>query len=286
MTPPSEFRYGWRFVKHTLPDGSTDLVRVPLTLEDVLHPQEEDVILQRHLHAIERDHLAVVASSRDLRPPLVQVTADLLIDWGVPGIRGHSPDVAVFVGLHQPLDLNAGTFHLAESGGRCLTAFEIVSPDTRVNDMVNKVDHYYRVGVPHYIVIDQEREGGPRQLVGFRPGAGKYEREPLEADGSLKLPELGLRLSLRDGRLVCWDLATGKELADPASAYRELEEKRRIIQEQARLLEQLERGRREALEQACQAKEQASNAEQARRDAEQIHQARKRSNGTLPGESS
>jgi hypothetical protein len=273
---PLEYPYGWRFVKRTLPDGSTDLDQVPLTLEDVLHPQEDDFIPQCSLHEMERGYLTAVLRSRDLKPPIVHVTADLLIDWGVPGIRNHSPDVAVFAGLRQQPDLNEGTFHLAESGGRCLAAFEIVWPGTRVNDMVHKLDHYYRVGVPHYVLIDQEREEGPRQVVGFRPGIGKFEREPLEEGGSLKVPEASLRLGLREGRLICWDLNTGKEFPDPPSAYRELQEKRRIIQEKARLLEQMERDRREALEQARYARERASNAEQARRDAEQLHQARNR----------
>src|SRR5207302_5887503 len=103
----------------TRPEGSTEPEQVPLSLEDVLHPQEGDVIPHRSLHEIECGYLAAVLRSRDLGPPLVHVTADLLIDWGVPGLRNHCPDVAVFAGLSQEPDLNAGTFHLADSGGRC-----------------------------------------------------------------------------------------------------------------------------------------------------------------------
>jgi hypothetical protein len=45
--PFEEFRYGWRFVHQTLPDGSRELVQVPLTMEDVLHPQAlEDTVLK------------------------------------------------------------------------------------------------------------------------------------------------------------------------------------------------------------------------------------------------
>jgi len=281
---PPDFPYGWRFVPRTRADGSTELEQVPLTLEDVLHPQEEDVIPMRSLHEIECGYLTAVLRSRDLGPPVVRITADLRIDWGVPGLRPHSPDVGAFVGLRQEPDLNEGTFHLADSGGRCLMVVEIVSPDRRDNDIVHKVDHYYRAGVPHYVVVDQEREGGPRQLVGFRPGAGKYEREPLDAQGQLQLPEVGLRLGLRDGRLVCWDLNTGKELGDPASAYREVEEAARelekadrTIQEQAHALEEAELVRRDALEQARQAKEQTRlEVERARQAEEQARQANAR----------
>jgi len=284
LNQPSQFPYGWRYLKRTLPDGSIELDQVPLTLEDVLHPQEEDVIPMRSLHEMECSYLAAVVRSRDLGPPIVYVTADLLIDWGVPDLRNHSPDVGVFVGLRQEPDLNKGTFHLVDSGGRCLAAFEIVSPDTRVNDVVHKVDHYYRAGVPHYILVDQEEEGGPRQLISYRPGATKYKREALEADGSLRVPEVGLRLGLRDGRLICWDLATGKELGEPASAYRELEKADRTIQEQAQAIEEAELARREALEKARQAEDRARleadrarNAdERASLEAERARQADER----------
>jgi hypothetical protein len=51
------FRYGWRFVKKVLPDGTSSLVQVPLTLRDVLHPKVDDVIPQlefQHLDACYR----------------------------------------------------------------------------------------------------------------------------------------------------------------------------------------------------------------------------------------
>jgi colicin import membrane protein len=277
-----EFPYGWREVQRALPDGSVEFDRVPLTLEDVLHPREGDVIPQRSLHEIECGYLAAVLRSRDLRPPIARVTADLLIDWGVPGMRNHSPDVAVFVEMRREPDLNEGTFHLKDSGGRCLLAIEIVSPDTRVNDAVHKVDHYYRAGVPHYVLVDQERENRPRRLVSYRLGKTSYEAQSLAADGRLPLPEVGLLLGLRDGRLICWDLDTGKELGDPASAYRELEKADRTILEQAQAIEESELARRTAEEQTRQAREQARlEAEQARQareqaqlEAEQARQAR------------
>ena len=34
--------YSWRDVEQTAPDGSLELLRVPLTLEDILHPQFGD----------------------------------------------------------------------------------------------------------------------------------------------------------------------------------------------------------------------------------------------------
>src|SRR5262245_45597129 len=57
MQPPTPtapasdpFRYGWRYVRRTLPDGTETLEQVPLTLRDVLHPQEDDVIPENSQH--------------------------------------------------------------------------------------------------------------------------------------------------------------------------------------------------------------------------------------------
>ncbi len=61
MTPnpvdPDPFRYGWRYVRRTLPDGRETLDQVPLTLEDVLHPEEEDATPEDTIHEPERSHL-------------------------------------------------------------------------------------------------------------------------------------------------------------------------------------------------------------------------------------
>src|SRR5256885_897488 len=75
------FRYGWRFVKKSRPDGSEYLDQVPLTLEDVLHPQEEDVIPENTEHQPERDHLSGAGRSRLDRLRNGVVLSDCIIDW-------------------------------------------------------------------------------------------------------------------------------------------------------------------------------------------------------------
>src|SRR4051812_22348150 len=96
--------YGWRYVKQTRADGGESLEQVALTLEDVLHPREGDVIPVNITHDADCTYLATVFRSRPLSPPFAFVSHDLLIDWGVEGIRNHSPDVAVFVGLSREPD--------------------------------------------------------------------------------------------------------------------------------------------------------------------------------------
>ncbi len=52
LPPPNDiFFYGWRFVEHRV-NGTTATARMPLTLEDVIHPQLGDYIVQSERHAI------------------------------------------------------------------------------------------------------------------------------------------------------------------------------------------------------------------------------------------
>src|SRR5262249_51522702 len=148
--------YGWRYVKR---DG--DLIQVPLTLEDVLHPQEDDVIPENTQH--DEDCFTLASSFRlnPLLPAFAFVSHDLLVEWGVDGVRNHSPDIAVFVGLSRD-PRPTGRLHLKQFGGRCALAVEVVSPHTRVNDVVHKFAHYWKVGVQFYVIVDQEEVGGPR----------------------------------------------------------------------------------------------------------------------------
>ena len=231
-TPADEnpFRYGWRFVRHTGPDGQETWEQVPLTLEDVLHPQEGDHISENDVHEQECRYLADIFNRRLRRAAGHRVFRDCLVNWGVAGIRNHSPDISVFSGIVRPQAEPIGIFDLVASGGRCRMALEIVSPDTRSNDVERKFDEYYRAGVPLYVIVDQERESSPRQLRGYQVGPNGYEEIPLDAQGRLPLPFLGLSLGLRDNRLVGFDLPTGAEIGD----YDQVDEARQAAETQAR----------------------------------------------------
>ena len=47
LPPPDPFRFGWRYVQQIRANGSKVSVQVPLTLDDVLHPQEGDHIPEK-----------------------------------------------------------------------------------------------------------------------------------------------------------------------------------------------------------------------------------------------
>ncbi len=274
--PEDDFRFGYRLVRKTLPDGSTTYEQIPLTLEDVLHPEPDDVIPVRPLHATDCDYLfdvfRVRAEAELSSQGIVYVSTDHLVDWGVPGQRNTSPDVAVFAGLKEEVERQAGTFELKSSGGRCVMVVEVVSPDRRENDVVHKMREYYNAGVPLYVIVDQEKEGGPRQVRGFRHRSTGWEQLANDELG-LHLEPLELYLGLKEGRVACYDVRTGREIGDYCrvvqefkEVVQELEEADRRRQEQDQALEQAildGREQRQAREAADRAREAADRAREA-----------------------
>jgi hypothetical protein len=237
--PQGDFRFGYRLRQHTLPDGTTTYERVPLTMEDVLHPEPDDVIPVRPIHAIDCRYLVSVfrvrAAAELSARPIVYVSDDHLVNWGVPGQRDTSPDVGLFVGLNEQVEMEAGTFDLKASGGRCLLVVEVVSPDRRHNDIIDKFREYYNAGVPLYVIVDQLKEGGPRSVRGFRHTSTGYEQLANDEQGLLLEP-LHLFLGLKDGRVVCCDARTGRELKDYAGLVAELAERLKGIRLREALL--------------------------------------------------
>jgi Uma2 family endonuclease len=226
---PDPFRYGWRFLKKVLPDGTTDLVQVPLTLEDVLHPQEGDVIPETTFHERDGEYLRPIFRTRTARLNGGYFLADCLINWGVPGVGNHSPDITIFRGVTNPPVGSIGTFRVRVHGGRCVLALEIVSTDTRNNDVEHKFHEYHQVRVPLYVLIDQERENAPRHVVGYRYTPARYVRMRLDRQGRLLLKPLGLLLGVEDDLAVCYDAVTGERLGDYG-----VEREARLAAEQAR----------------------------------------------------
>jgi Uma2 family endonuclease len=240
VTPPVDpdrYRYGWRYVKHLRPDGTVEVEEVPLTLGDVLHPQEDDVIPENTTHEPERGYLTWSFRDRLDRVPRGQVLSDCLLDFNVAGVRPISPDVSLIEGVKTLPLPKLGTYRFADHGGRCLLAVEIVSPHTRENDVDRKPDLCHRGGVQQYVIIDQETEDGPRTIVSRRWTPDGYVIEPLDANGRAALPSLGLLLGLRDNRVRLYDAESGAEIGDPVEksrALREAEERVRQLEDELR----------------------------------------------------
>jgi colicin import membrane protein len=93
MTPKPEpgpqedpWYYGWRYVEQTGLDGQVNMVQVPLTEEDVLHPQEDDFIAQNDDHTQDCQYLKTILDAHLADRPGVHVFYDHRMDWGVEGI--------------------------------------------------------------------------------------------------------------------------------------------------------------------------------------------------------
>lgn len=242
LEPPEAdpYRYGWRNVKQTLPDGTETYEQVPLTEEDLLYPEEGDFIVTKDSHDEDRMYLKSVWKARYANDPSVAVISDCRVAWDVPGVRPLGPDVTVFFGVRRHIDW--GTFDVAVEGVRPKLITEITSPDTRHNDLVIKVDLYYRVGVEYYVIADAVERQGQRvvTLIGYRRGEHGFERMPLDERGWLWLEAVQMWLGVENARLVLYD-ETGRKVEDytgQVQARQAAEEAARASAEKARAAEE------------------------------------------------
>jgi putative restriction endonuclease len=223
------YRYGWRYEKVKLPNGRTDWEMVPLTEEDVLHPRLEDHVTQNDAHQDDCSYLKSVFEAQLVGDPNSLVLSDCLINWDVPGLRGHGPDCAVIFGVRDPRQ-RWDSFDVKKEGTRPELIVEVTSPATRRSDLGKKRTHYYRVRVPYYVIVDQLPRRWPRELrlLGYQRGRRGYERMPLSAEGRLWLEPVKLWLGIEDRRANCYD-ANGRRLEN----YLELHEARDAAEQRA-----------------------------------------------------
>ncbi|NJN67503.1 MAG: hypothetical protein HC884_12715 [Chloroflexaceae bacterium] len=162
------------------------------------------------------------------------------VEWGVPGLKHHAPDLAVFAGVRErPQE---GTFDLKASGGHALLVIEVTSPNTRHLDVASeqpdytrtKFRHYAWAGVPLYIVVDVARwgKGKAPPFVGYELTGDGYELLPLNERGWLWVPPVHLWIGTRGTEVVCFD-EHGREVRD----YAEEQAARLAAEERARELE-------------------------------------------------
>lgn len=247
---PDPFRFGWRYVQQIAADGSKEWVQVPLTLDDMLHPQEGDEIPDNSQQGRDCNYLYSVLKWRLADNPRAVVFTDCLVNWGARGLGNHSPDISVFDGVADPNRIWR-TFAVAREGARPVFVIEIVSPDAhdrraRDNDVVIKVREYYRARVPIYALVDQEQVEGPRRIVGYRRGSRKYVPIPLDEQGRLLLESVRLLLGLRDERAVCWDADTGEEIPDFAQLAQTHQQTEAALLAEAQARQQAEANRQQA----------------------------------------
>lgn len=200
------FRLGWRYVLEKMPDGSERHRQVPLTEKDILHPQEDDFIVQTDAHHLDCATIENALKTQAASRPGWRVLFDHRVDWQVEGIDPLGPDLVVFEG-DSPEELVAGTFRVAERGARTVVVIEVTSPTTWQNDLGEKVGLYERCGVPLYVIVDGRvgETGREVQILAFRATTEGYTRVRLDRRGRLWIEPLRLWLATEEGRVVCYD---------------------------------------------------------------------------------
>src|SRR5205823_10822786 len=131
------------------PDGKEVWKQVPLTLEDWLHPQEEDFRVHSEEHRRDLEYMGSVLDHHLAGRAIVLVDHRLL--WDDPALGAHGPDLAVIPGRTSRIQ-PGGTFEVAAEGVRPVLIGEVVPPDTRSTDLVTKVAEYHRARVPFYVI--------------------------------------------------------------------------------------------------------------------------------------
>ncbi|NJO06334.1 MAG: Uma2 family endonuclease [Chloroflexaceae bacterium] len=194
------FFYGWRERWKRRTDGTWVYERTPLTYEDVVHPQIADFMIHGDYHSQVTAYLISVLRVRMQHTGKAYVSDDMLIRWNMRGMRGHSPDVAVFMGA--PYDVDRMSFDTRKEGMRPVLIIEVTSRSTRIADLSDKFEHYHRLAIPCYIIVDSYRRQATSErttrLLGYEhTPEGYVEMEP-HALGRLWLEAVQLWIGLDD----------------------------------------------------------------------------------------
>jgi Uma2 family endonuclease len=213
------FRYGFRDIIRTLPDGTTEYDQVPLTLEDALHPQEGDWVVHNQQHEREIRYLCDTFDAQLADNPHATLLSDCKVEWG-GRLKHHSPDVAIVLGTSKKFQ-NLSEFNCVEQGVRPCLIIEIVSPATRSNDVEKKHRQYWHRGVQTYVIVDRVRDDDVPTLRGYSLGAKRYVALEPDANGRLWLETVGVFLAVKGDTIVCFD-RTGKEIQDHLGTLLEL----------------------------------------------------------------
>jgi len=229
-TGRASFEYGYRLVRRPGRNGRAEWQRIPLTLEDVLHPQEGDVHLLSDPHADDCTYSRTVLKDRYAGDQSVAILSDCGIYWDTPRLKHHSPDLAVIFGVKRRKGWR--TFHVKTEKVRPALIIEVTSPNTRVNDVETKVKQYAQARVPHYVIVDADEEQEPRRLtlLAYRLKGAAYERVQPDEKGRVWLEPVGLWLAVKvnpDTAGDCMafvDPVTGSEIGDYTAIRRARDE--------------------------------------------------------------
>ncbi len=160
---PKWFRYGWRYVRTTRPDGTEGFDQVPLTLEDVLHPELGDTIPEGNAHDDDLSYLKSVFRVQLRDDPTAVVLSRCLVDFNIPDVKRLARDIAVFLGVRRRNGWSS--FDVAEEGARAALLARRVEPD--------ESGRVWLEPVGLWLGQTRDRRGGYMVLACFDPVTGK-----------------------------------------------------------------------------------------------------------------
>jgi hypothetical protein len=204
---------GWRVDIATQPDGKIDYVKIPLTSEEFLHPQEGYHLPNSTFHDAIASNAKDMLSRRYASDLTVGVFRDLLIEWDTPALPGQCPDVFVAFGIENR-EQNRTKFIVANEGSCPSLIIEVVSPRYRKEDREIKVLEYAQAGVQEYVIIDRRTQRSQLidEVLGYRLVGQYFQPISPDDDGRILSEIVGLWISLQDNRLILEDAQTGQRL--------------------------------------------------------------------------
>ncbi len=215
------FRYGWRTVAETLPDGKIGCRDIPLTQADFLNPQLGDHMVQSDHHFMLIASLYQRFHKRYLNQPTVGIFSDLKMLWGIPGLAEPAPDLAIIPHLQSKPAYHSSFDVVKEQTRPCLLV-EVVSPHYPGDDTI-KVQLYQRVGITEYIIINPHfnDESTPLELLGYRLVDGVYQEIEPDRQGRLLSETTGVWFGVDESRrsIVLEDASTGERLLTDEEEY-------------------------------------------------------------------
>lgn len=223
--PTFDLEVGYKYV-YNPETGRHD--QVPLTLLDVLYPQEDEAIVmpESPYHDPWVRLLAFMLESF-LAVHDWLILSDVLIHPARKGVPPKAPDLAAIPGGRLP-DLAEKSYHVERDGPVPAFVVEITSEDTRVTDLQEKTLYYAAVGIREMLIVDfWPEDAGPWRLLGYRLEDSPYyqELEP-DSEGGLTFETVGLRFVAVDReRIDVYNAETGERLLTPDElrAYAESE---------------------------------------------------------------
>lgn len=203
--PTDPFIYGYRYVARFGPEGERVFVRQPLTLYDVLHPQEDDY----RMHSYEHEHicryLTAVFQNQLTHDPTAVVLPDVRIAWDKVDLEPHTPDIAVVFNVKKYQ--NWATFSEAQEGTRPILAVEVTSPSTRHLDLETKLEEYEYAELKYYVIVDRYKRRGVehRRILGYEWTPDGYMALKPDKQGKVWLDPVQVWIAWLGEQLVCYD---------------------------------------------------------------------------------